>query len=298
MGRRDVQPSAVVMTIRDIVILVLQISVFCTVFGFGIRTTPAHAVDVLRRPAVLLRGIAGMFILMPALAILLARLFEFRQTVEIALIAISISPVPPLLPQRYGKAGGAAHFALGLMAILSVLAIVIVPLAVKVVELFFARTLSIGPLAVARIVVVSALLPLGAGMLVAAKAPVTLVEILKKLTALVTLIFLPLAAVLLLVIAAPAIGTLIGEGTIVAIVMFTLAGLAVGHLMGRGDPDQSTALAVSTACRHPAVALSVASANFPDQPFGAAILLYMVVSASVALPYIVWRRTLRSAPAA
>lgn len=286
------------MSTRDIVILALQISVFCTVFGFGIRTTSEDVFDVVRRPGVLVRAVVGMFIVMPALAILLAHLFEFRRTVEIALIAVSISPVPPLLPQRYGKVGGAAHFALGLMAVLAVLAIVIVPLAVEVIQLMANRPLSIGLLAVAKVVLVSAVVPLGAGLLIATWAPATWVVVLKKLTALVTITLLPLAAILLLVIAGPAVGALIGEGTILAIVIFVACGIAVGHAMGGGDPDQSMALSLSTACRHPAVALSVASANFPDQQFGAAILLYMVVGTIVALPYLAWRRRLRNASAA
>jgi hypothetical protein len=35
-------------------------------------------------------------------------------------------------------------------------------------------------------------------------------------------------------------------------------------------------LGMSCACRHPAIAFAIASANFPDQRFGGAILLYLI----------------------
>jgi len=56
-------------------------------------------------------------------------------------------------------------------------------------------------------------------------------------------------------------------------------------------------LALSSACRHPAIALGIAAANFPDERFGGTIILYMLVSAIVGIPYVAWqRRRLLPAP--
>ena len=74
-------------------------------------------------------------------------------------------------------------------------------------------------------------------------------------------------------------------------------GLAVGHWMGAPEPAHSVVLALSTACRHPAIALAIATVNFPDQRFGGTILLYLLVSAAVGFPYVAWqRRRLVAAP--
>ena len=75
---------------------------------------------------------------------------------------------------------------------------------------------------------------------------------------------------------------LIGNGNVLAIVIFNVAGLAIGHVLGGPNRDHSIVLALATACRHPAIALSLAAANFPDQRFGATILLYLIVSAIVS----------------
>jgi BASS family bile acid:Na+ symporter len=49
-------------------------------------------------------------------------------------------------------------------------------------------------------------------------------------------------------------------------------------------------LALSTACRHPMIALSIASTNFPDQRFGASILLYIIINVLVGAVYVAWHR--------
>jgi hypothetical protein len=66
--------------------------------------------------------------------------------------------------------------------------------------------------------------------------------------------------------------------------------LAAGHLLGGPEPGGRTALALATAFRHPGIALAAAAANFPAENFVAVILLYLLVSAVVGVPYAIWRR--------
>jgi bile acid:Na+ symporter, BASS family len=49
-------------------------------------------------------------------------------------------------------------------------------------------------------------------------------------------------------------------------------------------------LVLSTACRHPAIAFSIASANYPNERFGGTILLYLIVSAIISAIYVIWMR--------
>jgi BASS family bile acid:Na+ symporter len=65
--------------------------------------------------------------------------------------------------------------------------------------------------------------------------------------------------------------------------------LVVGHLLGGSAPEERSVLALSTATRHPGVAMAVASAVTPDpKPIAAAVLLAVLVSAVVAFPYVKW----------
>jgi BASS family bile acid:Na+ symporter len=85
--------------------------------------------------------------------------------------------------------------------------------------------------------------------------------------------------------------SLVGNGTLLAMVLLVLVGLAAGHLLGGPDPEDRTVLALSTATRHPAIAIAIAHANFPDQKLApAAVLLYVVVSVIAGMPYLKWAK--------
>jgi len=284
------------MTLRQQVILLAQLSILCTVFGFGLKTTGDDLLYLIRRPRLLARSLLAIYVVMPIVAVVLVRFFEFRQAVEIAIVALAISPVPPLLPQRQTRAGGEAGYAIGLMAILALLAIVVSPLAVKVLESVFDRSLAIAPGAVARLALITVVLPLAAGTTVRATAP-KLAASIDNRVALTAKVLLPLAVLGLIVIAGPAMLALVGNGTLIAMTVFLAAGLATGHVLGGPEPENAVVLALSTACRHPAIAFTIASANFPEERAGAAILLYVVLSLIVGVPYLAWRRRSLRSPA-
>jgi bile acid:Na+ symporter, BASS family len=219
----------------------------------------------------------------------LVRMFAFPPTVKIVLVALAFSPVPPLLPKRETKAGGDTSFGLGLMAILALVSIVTVPATVEVLARFLGRQLVSAPGAIAAMLFKGALVPLALGMAVRALAP-AIAERLDKPVTLVARVLLPLAVLVLVSGALSAIWALVGNGTVLAMVIFTVAGLAIGHVLGGPNPDHSVVLALSTACRHPAIALAIATANFPNEKFGPIMLLYLIVNAVVGIPYLAWQR--------
>jgi hypothetical protein len=89
-----------------------------------------------------------------------------------------------------------------------------------------------------------------------------LAERIEKPAAIFANVLLCLAGVISLVAVAPALWALVGEGTLVAMTIFAVAGLIVGHFLGGPEPSHSIVLALSTACRHPAIAMAIAAAAF------------------------------------
>jgi len=266
-------------------VLVLQASILMTVFGFGLQATPGDVLYLVRRPGLLARSLVAMFVIMPIVALAMVRVFALRPAVEIALAMLSISPIPPLLPGREEKAGGHQSFALGLMVIAGVVSIVTVPLAIDLLGRYFVRPFAMPPGAIASLVLKTVVLPLAAGMLVRAILPAAATRIAKPM-GLVATVLLAVGGLALLAGALPPALALVGNGTIVAMAGFVAAGLAVGHAFGGPEPDHRTVLALSTASRHPAIALAIAKANFPDEPFlGAAIVLFLLVNLLVGIPY-------------
>ena len=278
------------MTLQQAILLALQVSILLTVFSFGLQATISDILYVLRRPALLGRSLVAMFVIMPIFAVLLARTFELRQSVEIALVALSISPIPPLLPGREQKAGGDPPYGLGLMVIVGGLAIVFVAGAVDLLGRYVMRPFVMSPGAVAGMVLKAIVMPLAAGLMVRTWLPAVAARITKPVE-LIARVLLVVGLLAVLAKGLPAVLSLVGNGTILAMAAFIVVGLAVGHVLGGPDERDRLVLALSTASRHPAIALAVAKANFPDEPYlGATILLYLLVNLIIGIPYQVWQK--------
>ena len=277
------------MALKQLVMLAIQVSIVSTVFGFGLNATRQDLLYLLRQPALLVRSLLAVFVLLPIVAVGLALAFNFPHSVKIVLVALALSPVPPLLPRKETGAGGQSSYALGLMAVLSLVSIVAVPLGLEFLQRVFARELGMPPGTIAGVVVKGTILPLLAGMAVRAFLPEVASRI-ERPVELIARVLLPAAVVVLFAGAATSLWALVGDGTVVSMVVLTVAGLAIGHVLGRPHREQSVVLALSTACRHPALALTIATTNFPDRQFGAIILMYLIVSGIVCVPYLKWHQ--------
>lgn len=275
---------------KELVGLAFKLSIFLTLFGFGVGATRSDLLYVLQRPRILTRSLIAMFLVMPLFAILLTSTFHFQKPVMIALIALSISPIPPLLPRKVSKASGLAPYGLGLMVTAATLSIVYVPLAAHFIGAYFHKPFEMSPLAVAKLIGMSVLLPLAVGIVIQRFAP-SVAARLEKPASLTAKILLVAALVAILIFAFPKSLSLIGNGTLLALTAFVLVGLFVGHLLAGPSPDEKVTLALCTACRHPALALAIATINVPtEHNVVSAILLYLVLNAVLTLPYIVWLR--------
>jgi len=77
-----------------VVLLVLKISIGLSVFALGLKATFADATFLFRRPGQFARACMSMNTLMPLLAYLLVIRFNLNPAVQIALVALAVSPVP------------------------------------------------------------------------------------------------------------------------------------------------------------------------------------------------------------
>ena len=136
------------------------------------------------------------------------------------------------------------------------------------------------------------ILPLITGVIVRALLPAVAAR-LEKPTRLVSTVLLLAGALALVIAAMPVILSVMDPGILLALTVFVVVGLGVGHWLGGPQPEEATVLALSTASRHPAIALAVAKINFPDEPhLGATILLYLIVLTVLTVPYVLRQRRL------
>lgn len=278
------------MNLQKLILVVLQASVLLTVFAIGLRASAHDATYLFRRPGELVRAILAMNVLMPLFALSLVFMFDLNPAVNIALVALAVSPIPPVLPNKMVKEGGTDSYAIGLLIAVGLLAIIVVPLSMEIIERVLNIPLQMSLASVAKVVFITVLVPIGLGLLVHKLAPALSERFAKPISQIAGLgLLVTMAAIWYS--AAPAMWTLIGNGTVIALAAFVLVGLAVGHFLGGPAPENRTSLAFSTASRHPGIAIGIAAANFPEQKLVmAAILLYLLVNAFASIPYILWSR--------
>ena len=89
------------------------LSLAVLVFGSGLAARFGDVTALLRRPGLLARSLIAVLVVAPVLAVALVRVFDLNREVAIALVALAVSPLPPLLPSRGAKAGGRADYGLG-----------------------------------------------------------------------------------------------------------------------------------------------------------------------------------------
>ena len=285
------------MSLAQLILLLLNVSLVTVVFALGLNASPADLTHLLRRPGLLARSLLSMNVLLPLFAALAAALLDVIPAVKIAILALALSPVPPVLPAKQTKAGGTASYAVGLLATAAALAIVIVPLGVYLLGRAFGGGREISMRVVLPPLLITVISPLVVGMIVGRLAPGFAARFARPLSkagsVLMLLVFVPI-----MIKSWSALVAVVGDGTLLLLALFTLVGVAVGHLLGGPDPDDRTVLALATGTRHPGVALAVAGATFPDEKAVLAVVLWhLVISGVVTGPYVKWRQRSRAAAA-
>ena len=273
-----------------VLLVLLKVSVSVLIFGVGLGSKAVDILWLLRRPALLLRSLLAMYVLVPLTALALVKLTTLAPGVELGLLVLAVSAGAPLLPRKLLGVGDSAYV-FSLVVVTSVIAIVVVPLWLELLGAQFNAPPHLSPADVAFVLATTFFLPLVAGMIVRLALP----GIAKWLVARVV----NLAGVALVV---GAIGLLAAQWEIVLTVRWTgvlalvvLIGLAlaIGHVLGGPTPDDRTALAIACATRHIGVAVMVAT-SLPGPRVAVILAVYIAASAAVSLPYLQWRRRARA----
>jgi BASS family bile acid:Na+ symporter len=278
------------MTIARLLPLAIQTALMLMVLGLGLKASVGDLAYLFRRPNQLLRALLAMDVVVPLLAVVLAHGLGLSPAVKIALVTLALAPLPATFPKKALEAGCKVSYTVGLMVAVTLVALLFIPLALEVIESVFGIALQMSAAAVWGLVFWSLLVPLVVGVLIHYFAP-ALAERAAKPVARVADILLLVAVVPIFIKVVPAVFSLIGNGTVLAMVVMALGSLAAGHLLGGPDSEDRTTLALSSAFRHPGIAIAIAHANFPDQKLApAAVLLYVVVSGVAAAPYLKWTK--------
>jgi BASS family bile acid:Na+ symporter len=285
------------MTAATPLLLLLISSIWLIVLSLGARASVDDVLYVLRRRDLLLRAILAIFIVVPVVAVAVCAFTGLAPEIKVALVTLSVAPVPPILPTKQIKAGASSAYVIGLLVAAAVASIVLTPILVEIAAKVLGATAAVSPGQVAKTLLISIGLPLALGVALHRFAP-RLAPHVQHYAMGVGAILLLAGLVIILVHAWPGIVELVGDGSVLAIALMSIVGLAAGHLLGGDEIGDRAALAFAAATRHPGVAFAIITASYPDrrQDGAAAILLYILVNLVVTTPYLIWmrRRTARA----
>ncbi len=268
--------------------LVLTITLALTVFANAMRAGKEDLLYFLHEKRLLLVSLLSIFVLSPVAAISVVEWIDLPLVIRVAIATMSISIIPPLLPWKQLEARGNRHYGIGLTLIVAVLTIGFVPLQVDLLGRVSHHPYGVPAWEIARYVLLVVLVPTALGVLVGARWSRMAERVSIPLAHFAGLGML-VASLIVLAVAIRDFPHILSFHAVGAIVIFNLATLGVGHLLGGPQRDREAVLAMSTASRHPALALAIAAVNFPGEKYTAAIMLCVIVNMLVTMPYLRWQ---------
>lgn len=271
--------------------LVLLLGVVLLVVSIGARVQLDEPLLLLRRPTLTLRSLLAMYVLFPALVLLLVWLLPLRQGVGAVLLGFAVSPVLPPWAKKGTALGARGDYVIGLELLSTAVSLLVVPLMITLAERLFGVATNLEPGSMVTVLLATVVIPLvlgiGCGHFMPRSAP-RLAAVADRLGSVV----LMLGALVLLAVHGPKMLAVIGEGTVLAIMVLIVSGLLFGELLGGPDRRIRGALGSATVSRHPAIALLLASGAFPQQQptVIGTVLIYLL--ASILLPILLmrWRK--------
>ena len=284
------------MTLDGAAPLVQLASIWLLVFSLGARASVHTVSYMLRRPSLLLRALAALYVVAPAFALLIAETTALLAPIRFAIVAMSIAPVAAVLPHQQMKAGAGEDYTIGLLVASAAAAIVATPFLLEFAARMLDAEATITPIRLAQSLLTTIGLPLAAGMVLKAVWGPASAGIERLAQRVGTILFF-LASAAMMAIGWRDIVALLGNGSALAFAAVAVVSLIGGHLLGEGR--EKAALALAAANRHPGVALAIADMSFPaERPaISAAILLYLAITSLITWPYIHWTRVRGSSKA-
>jgi bile acid:Na+ symporter, BASS family len=253
--------------------------VVSSMLAMGLGLTVAQVTAPLRNVRLVSLSLLANFVLMPAGAVLLARVLRLDEPLGVGLLLLGAAAGAPFLPKLTQIAKGNLAFAVALMVLLMVITVGYMPLVLPLLL----PGVSVNPVKIAGSLVLTMLLPLAVALAVNAKLPVVAARA-KPLFDRLSSLGLILVVVLLVVVNFNKVLSVFGTRAILAGLLFIALGYAVGWVLGGPAADTRPVLGLGTAQRNIAAALVVGSQSFSDPSVVVMVVVVAIVSLLILLP--------------
>jgi len=256
----------------------LNFFVVVVMFSIGLRVNHGELLDTLRNRALMWRTLVANCVVIPALGLLLVRLFPLTPDVSVGILLLAAIPGTPIALQFTRMAKTRLAFAAAMTFVLSLVSIAMTPLAVEVMPQTAQRSQRpILDLVVSIFLYIA--LPLLAGLWMSKQAPRIAPRLVLPLGILATVVFVFLMWETRLA-RREAFNAIRGRGTILAMFLLLVVSMLIGWLIGGPDPESRRVLATTTSMRSVIVVLYVARFCFP----GTDVYMVPIVYISLMVP--------------
>lgn len=272
--------------IKHLIPLLITLSLAMLIISAAMASSAGQFAYVLRRPKLLLKAILAVNIIPLIAALVVVSIMPGLSTMsKTGILLMAISPVPPLVPGKALKSGARPEYVFGLQLAMGVVALVAVPgLGLLVAHHYDAA--AVFPLSViGRNMVVGLIIPMIIGIALGRWIAPDFSRRAAPMVGNIGLLLVVIAFLPILVQLWPKLMALVGDGTVLAMVLVVVVAMLGGHLLGGEVKSDSYALAFASATRHPGIAMALIGANHANPALTAAVLLFLLVALIVTIPY-------------
>jgi BASS family bile acid:Na+ symporter len=245
-------------------------------FSLGLDLTLRQIVDPLRDRRLLGRALAANVILLPLVAILISRVIPMDPALAIGLVVYGLAAGTEGGPKFTQLAKGNAGFAVGLLALLLAITVLLMPavLSLAVPDVHVDR----GSLLLKLLIAVA--LPIGLGLAIRARRP----ALAGRISAPMHRFSLALLCVFFVLVVYVNFEAMLAvqRAALLGALLFFATGFLMGFVMGGPRQDNRRALAIMTFVRNAPISMATATQVFPDEP-GVLVMVTLLAALSVVL---------------
>jgi BASS family bile acid:Na+ symporter len=274
--------------------LAVTIILSTLMLSLGVSESFQQLISLWRQPAILLRALFAVIVLVPMTVVVLLWIFGLPPAIATGLALLAAAPGAPMTTKRAEIAAADIPYASSLQLTLGLLAVVVTPLTLAIFYALFELTIeSVSPFDVASQVVSVTFVPVVIGQLLLHFAPKFTALIRKPLIILanVLLVLMVLGSVVLLWVT-PELqaGLMLGWQATAAIVIMVVGALVIGHIIGGPRMIQRGALATACVARNFGLALFIAGLTENGAASVMTLVVFLLVGVAIATPYALWIR--------
>jgi len=268
---------------NEILQVVFKISVLVFVVssmvGMGLGLTIKQIIDPLKDMKLVVLSLIANFILVPLFVYVMAMVLPLSEGYETGLILLSIAAGAPFLPKLADIAKSNVPFSIGLMLLLMVVTIFYLPFVLP----YLLKGAEVSSWEIAKSLIITMLTPLIIALLIRAYAE-KIAGVLKTIFEKLTNIALLTLTVSLVILNAKHLISMVGM-PLIAILLFLVGAMAIGYLFSGKDKATKVVSALGTGQRNISAAVLVATQNFKDPDVTIMLVAVAIFGLFIMMPY-------------